>query len=113
MRKDEDVRKDIMQIRNLFNRLRITKEREIVMARLGKMINPGEIREMNELGANIESIIKRNTSIINFRTRKLFEAEKSNYEMTAKSWENRKKFALLALERNLKEKEKNKDNESE
>ena len=106
MRKDEDIKKDIMQIRNLFNRLRIMKEREIVMTRLGKMVNPGEIREMNELAANIESIIKRNTAIVNFRTRKLFEAEKSNYEMTAKSWENRKKFAILTLERNIKEKSK-------
>ncbi len=102
MRKDEDIRKDITQIRTLFNRLRIMREREIVMTRLGKMVNPGEIREMNELSANIEAIIKRNTAIINFRTRKLFEAEKSNYEMTVKSWENRKKFALLTLERRIK-----------
>ncbi|RMF93007.1 MAG: hypothetical protein D6734_11005 [Candidatus Schekmanbacteria bacterium] len=106
MRTDEDVKKDIMQIKNLFNRLRVMKEREIVMTRLGKMINPGEIREMNELASNIEAIIRRNTSIVNFRTRKLFEAEKYNYEMTVKSWENRKKMALAALERNLKEKDK-------
>ena len=106
MRKDEDIRKDIMQIKNLFNRLRMMKEREIVMTRMGKMVSTAEIREINELAANIESIIKRNTSINSFRTRVLFDAEKSNYEMTSKSWENRKKFALLALERSIKEKDK-------
>lgn len=106
MRKDEDVRKDIMQIKTLFNRLRVMREREIVMTRIGKMVTTGEIREMNEIAANIESVIKRNTSIISFRTRMLFDAEKSNYEMAAKSWENRKKFALSALERRIKEKEK-------
>lgn len=104
MRNDEEIRKDIQQIKLLIERLRSMREREIVMTRMGRMPNHGEIREMNDLSASIEASIKRNATIINFSTRKIFEALKNSYEMNMKSWENRKKFALQAFERDIKKK---------
>jgi len=104
MESEEDIRKDLKLFKKFFQRLLIEKEREIALARTGKILPAGEIREMREIEANIESIFARNSNISNFRIRKLFEAEKNKYELNIKGWKNRKDYALQAFERFIKEK---------
>jgi len=104
MQSDEDIKKDLKIFERFFQRLTVTKEREIALARTGKMLPSGEIREMRDLESNIEALFARNTTITNFRMKKIFEAEKSKYELNMKGWKNRKDYALLALERALKNK---------
>ena len=107
MRSEEDIRRDLKLFQKLYQRLLIQKEREVGLARNGKMLSPGEIREMRELEANIEALFDRNSNITNFRIRKLFESEKSKYELSMKGWKNRKDYSLQAFEKFSKEKKLN------
>jgi len=104
MQSEEDIRKDLKLFEKFFQRLTIAKEREIALARTGKMLASGEIKDMKELAVNIESLFGRNSTITNFRLKKIFEAEKSKYELNMKGWKNRKDYALQAFERMLKSK---------
>ena len=104
MRTDDDVRRDLKQFQKYFQRLLVEKEREVALARSGKMLSAGEIREMRSIEGNIEAIFERNSIITNFRVRKLIEAEKSKYELNMKGWKNRRQYALQAFEKLLKNK---------
>ena len=104
MRTDDDVRRDLKQFQKYFQRLLVEKEREVALARSGKMLSASEIREMRSIEANIEAIFERNSFITNFRIRKLIEAEKSKYELSMKGWKNRREYALQAFEKLLKNK---------
>jgi hypothetical protein len=88
-----DSKKDLDQIRKLFQRLHFTKEKEIAIRRVGKRIAASEIKEMREMEATIAALLERQKIVTNAQQRALFENFKNQYQANMRGWRNRLAFA--------------------
>ena len=88
-----ESKRDLDQIRKLFQRLHFTKEKEISVRRVGKRLAASEIKEMREMEATIAALLERQKYVTNGQQRTLFENFKNQYHANMRGWRNRLAFA--------------------
>jgi hypothetical protein len=86
-------KRDLDQLRKMFRRLHMTKEKEIAVRRLGKRLAASEIKEMREMEATIAALLERQKIVTNSQQRNLFENFKNQYQANMRGWRNRLAFA--------------------
>jgi hypothetical protein len=88
-----DAKRDLDQIRKLFQRLHFTKEKEISVRRVGKRLAASEIKQMREMEATIAALLERQKYVTNGQQRALFENFKNQFQANMRGWRNRLAFA--------------------
>jgi hypothetical protein len=88
-----ESKRDLDQIRKLFQRLHFTKEKEIAVRRVGKRLAASEIKEMREMEATMAALLERQKLVTNGQQRALFENFKNQYHASMRGWRNRLAFA--------------------
>ncbi len=88
-----ETRRDLDRLRKMLRRLRLTKEKEIAVCRVGKRLGASEIKAMREMEATIESLFERQRLIPNSQQRSLIENFKNQYQANMRGWRNRLAFA--------------------
>jgi hypothetical protein len=88
-----EAKRDLDQIRKLFQRLHFTKEKEISVRRVGKRLAASEIKEMREMEATMAALLERQKYVTNGQQRALFENFKNQYQASMRGWRNRLAFA--------------------
>ncbi len=88
-----DAKRDLDQIRKLFQRLHFTKEKEISVRRVGKRLAASEIKEMREMEATIAALLERQKYVTNGQQRALFENFKNQFQANMRGCRNRLAFA--------------------
>jgi hypothetical protein len=88
-----EAKRDLDQIRKMFRRLHLTKEKEIAVRRVGKRLGASEIKEMRETEATIAALLERQKMVTNSQQRSLFENFKNLYQANMRGWRNRLAFA--------------------
>ena len=88
-----EAKRDLDQIRKMFQRLHFTKEKEIAVRRVGKRLPASEIKEMREMEAIITALLERQKFVTNGQQRALFENFKNQYQANMRGWRNRLAFA--------------------
>ena len=88
-----ESKRDLDQIRKLFQRLHLTKEKEIAVRRVGKRLAASEIKEMREMEATLTALLERQKLVTNGQQRSLFENFKNQYQANMRGWRNRLAFA--------------------
>ena len=88
-----EAKRDLDQIRKMFQRLHSTKEKEIAVRRVGKRLAASEIKEMREMEATISALLERQKYVTNGQQRALFENFKTQYQANMRGWRNRLAFA--------------------
>lgn len=88
-----EAKRDLDQIRKMFQRLHFTKEKEIAIRRVGKRLAASEIKEMREMEATMATLLERQKLVTNGQQRALFESFKNRYQASMRGWRNRLAFA--------------------
>jgi len=88
-----EAKRDLDQIRKMFQRLHFTKEKEIAVRRVGKRLAASEIKAMREMEATITALLERQKLVTNAQQRSLFENFKNQYQANMRGWRNRLSFA--------------------
>jgi len=101
----QELQADIDAIKTFLKTLQVKKEREINFVRQGKRPPIGEIREMRDLEANIDAILKRRQAVKETRPGFMFMRYRDRYQAMMRSWKSRYSMAINMYERRRRKQE--------
>lgn len=99
-----ETKKDLDRLKKLFRQLRLKKEQEISLFRIGKRLPASTIREMREMEATISALLERRRVTSNAQQRVMMEGFKSQFQSSMRGWKNRLAFAEQARARRARRK---------